>query len=121
MSSKLLNVQMKRSSASTAIVGSNCGRTTCRKICVGVAPSTRAASSSVAGAASRRAMRKRKANGNERHISKTMTVSSAHGRWERNEIGSSQPSRLVPISFTMPNWGLSMTLHTKVAATTGAT
>ena len=27
----------------------------------------------------------------------------------------------MPISFTMPNWGLSMTPHTKVAATTGAT
>src|ERR687889_389462 len=53
MSSKLLKVQMKRSSASTAIVGSSWGHTMWRNTCVGVAPSTRAASSSVAGAGRR--------------------------------------------------------------------
>src|SRR3712207_8239556 len=48
----------------------------------------------------RRAVRNRKANGNDRHISNTMTVMSAVGRSERKAIGSSQPSRPVPISFT---------------------
>ena len=63
MSSKLLNVQMKRSTASTAMVGSSWGSSTCRKRCDTVAPSTRAASSRVAGTAGSRAVRKRKANG----------------------------------------------------------
>jgi hypothetical protein len=50
-----------------------------------------------------------------------MTVSRAVGRSDRKGMGSSQPSRLVPTSFTMPNWGLSITPQTNVAATTGAT
>ena len=121
---------MKRSSASTATVGSSCGHTMWRKRCVGVAPSSRPASSSASGTACRRAVRKRKANGKERHISKAITVSSAVGRgipstvevrWLRKATGSSHPSRPVPHWLTMPNCGLSITPHTKVAATTGAT
>ncbi len=79
-------------------------------------------------------MRKRNANGNDRHASNAITVSSAVGtpswrprietslvRWLRNATGSSQPSRRTPQWFTTPNCGLSMVFHTYVAATTGAT
>ena len=42
-------------------------------------------------------------------------------RCSRNGIGSFQPSRSVPMAFTMPSSGLSMICQTKVTATTGAT
>jgi hypothetical protein len=108
MSSKLLKVQMKRRTVSTAMVGNSWGRTMCRKRWVGVAPSTTAASSSESGIAWMRAVRKRKAKGNERQPSKRITVSSdlltcrsmpntVTGSPElRNAMGSSQPSRVVP-------------------------
>ena len=86
-----------------------------------MAPSTTAASSSVAGAACRRAVRNRNANGNERHASNAMTVNSAAGRWLRNAIGSSHPSSCVPQWLTTPNWGLSIVDQAKVTATIGAT
>ena len=38
---------------------------------------------------------------------------------DRNGIASSQPRNLVPHAFTMPYSGLSATVQTNVAATTG--
>ena len=68
---------MKRSTVSTAIVGSSWGSTMWRNDWVGVAPSTRAASSRLPGIAWMRAVRKRKAKGNDRQASNITTLNSA--------------------------------------------
>jgi hypothetical protein len=125
---------MKRSTVSRAITGPSCGSRMCRKVCVGAAPSTSAASSRSRGTAWSRASRKRKAKGKYRQASNAITVSSASGtsncqpridtscsRWLRNAIGRSQPRKRVPQLLAMPNWGLSMISQTNVTATTGAT
>jgi hypothetical protein len=129
-----LNVKMKRSTAMSAITPMSCGSRMWRKICVGVAPSTLAASSSSGGAACSRARMNRNANGNDFHASKTITVSSAVGTprlipnnvivpfsWLRKGIGAFQPRMSVPIALTKPSWGESSTCQTNVTATTGAT
>ena len=108
MSSKLLKVQMNRSTVRTAIVGSSWGSTMWRNRWVGVAPSIVAASSRLSGMACIRAVMKRKANGKERQPSKSTTVNSdmltcrsiPNGEIGSDElrkaIGSSQPSSEVP-------------------------
>ena len=135
MSSKLLNVQMKRSTVSTAIVGSSCGQ---QDVAEALASAWHRRSARPRRAPRERlrsrAVRKRKANGNERHASKQITVIRAIGRsicspkietgserCERNATGSSQPSTVVPNQFTQPYCGLSSVDQTNVAATTGAT
>ena len=105
-----------------------------RKTCVGVAPSTRAASSMSAGTACSRARMNRKANGNDFQDSKKITMSSAVGTpmlspnsvispssWLRNGIGESQPSTSVPTALTKPSCGESSTRQMNAIATTGAT
>ena len=105
-----------------------------RKICVGVAPSTRAASSSSPGTACSRARMNRNANGNDFQDSKKITISSAVGTpkltpnsvisprsWLRNGMGESQPSKSVPTALTNPSCGESSTRQMNAIATTGAT
>ena len=92
-----------------------------------VAPSTSAASSRVPGTACSRAVRKRKANGNERQASNTITVSNATGMPStvrpslRKAIGESQPSSRVPQWLATPNCGLSIVFQANVTATIGVT
>ena len=125
---------MKRRTAISAITPASCGSRMWRKICVGVAPSIRAASSSSGGAACNRARMNRNANGNDFQDSNAITASRAVGTpkltpnspmspdsWLRNGIGESQPRMSVPTAFTNPSCGESSTCQMNVIATTGAT